>query len=337
MEEKIAAHFKKSRATGSAFGIFDNGKSNFFYHGITAASGSTVSENSVFELGSVTKVFTTAILMDFVDRQIVALDDPIGKFLPFLQTTKFKTKEITLEQLATHYSGLPNIPSNLTPADVKNPYVDYTIQDLYEFLKAYRLQRAPGEQFEYSNLGLGLLGHILCLVSKTNYAQLVTTTIFDKLSMTNTSILGTSNRSAQLCQGYFMQQPIAPWDCTDAFVGAVGIRSTIKDMMQFLVANLKTSPLSDLFKRCHQLRCSATHNESIGLGWLIDHSIDADIIWHDGITAGFQSFIGFNPQQKRGVVALANSSVNWIAPLSFEILTLPALLPSKTHLDIGVK
>ena len=97
MEKKIAAHFKKSRAPGAAFALFDQGQLEFFYHGVTEAAGPPISENSLFELGSITKVFTATILMDFVDRQIVALDDPIGKFLPFLQASKFKAKEITLE------------------------------------------------------------------------------------------------------------------------------------------------------------------------------------------------------------------------------------------------
>ena len=208
---------------------------------------------------------------------------------------------------------------------------------MYAFLKSYKPRKAPREQFEYSNLGFGLLGHILSLVSKTSYEQLIATTIFDKLSMTHTSFLGTPSRSTQLCRGHFVQQPIAPWNSTDAFIGALGIRSTIKDMMRFLIANLTTAPLLDLFKRCHQTRCSSAHNESMGLGWLIRHSKDADITWHDGITAGFQSFIGFNAQKNRGMIALANSSIHWILPLSFEILASPDLLIPKTQLDTGVK
>lgn len=261
--------------------------------------------------------------MDLVDQKIVSLTDPIKKFLPFLDLTKSRIQEVTLEHLATHYSGLPNLPENLIPLDVRNPYQDYDIPALYKFLKSSSLSKIYQNRFGYSNLGMGLLGHILCLATQTNYPQLVSEMIFDKLNMSNTSSYPTLKKSTEFCQGYFLRQPPPSWGCTEAFAGAVSIRSSLKDMMQFLIANFITDRLSGSFSKCHLSRRSIDQKESIGLGWLIDHSKSDPIIWHDGITTGYQSFIGFNPQKHRGIVALTNSSADWILPLSFEILTSP--------------
>ncbi|MBI3508234.1 MAG: beta-lactamase family protein [Chlamydiia bacterium] len=325
IEELLSSRFKTSQAVGAAFGIFEEGDVRSLCYGLCSTSGPAISENSIFELGSITKIFTTAILMNLVDRQMVSLSDSIKKFFPFLKFAKSRIQEVTLEHLATHYSGLPNLPANLTPIDVRNPYQDYDIQDLYDLLTSPSLSKIRQDRFEYSNLGVGLLGHILCLATQKSYSQLVSEIIFDQLNMSNTSSYPLLKTPAELCQGYFLRQASPLWDCTEAFAGALSIRSSIHDMMQFFIANfIADRPLGSLSK-CHLIRRSIDHKESIGLGWLIDHSKGDPIIWHDGITSGFQSFIGFNPQKQRGVVALTNSSADWILPLSFKILTSPQI------------
>src|ERR1700752_999149 len=120
--------------------------------------------NSIFEIGSVTKVFTATLLADMVERGEVKLSDPISKYLP--RTVKTPTrdgKEITLLDLATQTSGLPRLPTNFAPKDPRNPYADYSVDQLYAFLSGYTLTRGIGEKYDYSNVGVGLLGHILAL------------------------------------------------------------------------------------------------------------------------------------------------------------------------------
>src|ERR1051326_4113711 len=145
--------------------------------------------DSVFEIGSVTKVFTTTLLADMVERGEVSLSDPVSKYLP--KTVKTPTrdgKEITLFDLATHTSGLPRMPTNLIERDPKNPYADYSVDQLYEFLSGYTLTRRIGEKYEYSNLGVGLLGHVLALRAGTDYETLVRNRISQPLKMENTRI-----------------------------------------------------------------------------------------------------------------------------------------------------
>ena len=154
--------------------------------------------NTVFEMGSISKVFTGALLADMVARGEVKLDDPIAKYLP--QTVKVPSRngrQITLLDLATQSSGLPRLPSNMRPADFSNPYADYSVQQLYEFLSGYSLTRDPGQRYEYSNLGVGLLGHVLALRAGKSYEEILKERILDPLGMNDTRVDATP--SMKLC------------------------------------------------------------------------------------------------------------------------------------------
>ena len=122
-------------------------------------------KNTVFEIGSITKVFTSLLLADMVKRSELALDNLVSKYLPSdVKMPERNGRVITLEDLSRHRSGLPRLPSNLdAEADPKNPYANYSVKKLYNFLSGYELPRDIGAQFEYSNLGGGLLGNVLAL------------------------------------------------------------------------------------------------------------------------------------------------------------------------------
>ena len=120
-----------------------------------SGTGRPLDGNTVFEIGSISKVFTALVLADMVRKGELALEDPVAKYLP--DTVKVPARngrQITLLDLATQSSGLPRMPTNFTPKDPANPYADYTIRQLYDFLSGYQLPRDPGERYEYSNLGL---------------------------------------------------------------------------------------------------------------------------------------------------------------------------------------
>ena len=153
--------YKKS--VGMVVGIVNSRERKVVAYGKTDLEGDTeVGANTVFEIGSVSKVFTGTLLADAVKRGELRLEDPVSRFLPESVTVPSKDgKEITLLDLATHRSGLPRMPTNFKPADPQNPYADYTVANMYEFLSGYSLTRPVGEAFEYSNLGAGLLGHVL--------------------------------------------------------------------------------------------------------------------------------------------------------------------------------
>src|SRR5262245_23919512 len=145
--------------------------------------------DTIFEIGSISKVFTSLLLAEMVNRKEVALDDPAAKYLPeHVRMPQRSGKSITLLDLSTHSSGLPSVASNLKPKDPANPYTDYGVDDLYEFLSGYTLPREPGSEFEYSNLGAGLLGHILAYRAGTDYENLIRSRITQPLGMLDTGI-----------------------------------------------------------------------------------------------------------------------------------------------------
>ena len=268
--------------------------------------------HTVFEIGSATKVFTTALLMDMVRRGEVRLDDPVAKYLP--ATVKVPSrggKEITLVDLATHTSGLPRLPSNLQPKDPANPYADYSVTQLYDFLSHYQLTRDSGALYEYSNLGMGLLGHALCLRAGATYEALVSARILEPLQMHETAITLSPALRARLAVGHDNAgQPVANWDLP-TLAGAGALRSTLDDMLRFLQANLDPDKagLPSVLHETHAARHALTTPDgSIGLGWHLRRAFDREIVWHNGGTGGYHSFIGLDEKTKTGVVLLHNSA-----------------------------
>jgi CubicO group peptidase (beta-lactamase class C family) len=154
--------------------------------------------DTIFEIGSVTKVFTSLVLADLAQRGEVALTDPIAKYLPTsVKVPERAGRSIALQDLATHTSGLPRLPTNLVPKDRANPYADYTVEQLYQFLSTYELPRDIGLQYEYSNLGGGLLGHVLERRAGLGYEALVRSRVTGPLGMMDTSIALSENQKAR--------------------------------------------------------------------------------------------------------------------------------------------
>ena len=290
---------------------YANGERVEFYNqGQTQlASGKPVDEHTVYEIGSISKVFTTILLANEVLKGTMKLDDPIAKYLPESVTVPARNgKEITLKDLATHSSGLPRLPDNMDPADVNNPYADYTVTQLYDFISAYELPRDIGSAFEYSNLGMGLLGHILALYANKSYEQLMLETIAKPLGMNETGITLTPTMKANLALGHDDQIAVSSnWDLP-TLAGAGAIRSSTSDMLKFMKAN-STDDGSDLHKAMelsHTIAFSdTTQNVNVGLAWL--YSDNDRIIWHNGGTGGYRAFAGFLKDSDKASVVLTNS------------------------------
>ena len=269
--------------------------------------------DTVFEIGSVTKVFTSLLLADAVQRGDVTLADPVQKYLP--ESAKMPTRggrEITLQDLATHTSGLPRLPSNMSPKDPANPYADYTVGQLYDFLSGYTLTRDIGAQYEYSNLGGGLLGHVLGRRAGTDYESLLRSRILVPLGMSSTAIALTPALRPRLAVGHNQNlDAVANWD-GGALAGAGAVRSTVNDMLTFVAANLGyvQSPLAPAMADMRATRrpTGALPQTDVALGWHITTRGDLEIVWHNGGTGGYRSFVGFNPRARAGVVVLSNTS-----------------------------
>ena len=322
IQNLLQEYLEDNGTPGAAVALIDHGKIQFFYSGNMAIDGNPVTEDTIFEIGSITKVFTTLALMDMVDKGMVQLDDPVEKYLLGEKVPELDGKKITLRHLATHTSGIPRMPDNFAPKDPSNPYQDYTVERLYDYLQSCTLAKAPGDALEYSNVGMGLLGHILSTRSEKNYEELIQSLIAQSLNMPNTSVSITNEVTANFASGHHLQQTVNHWDFTSAFAGAGAFRSNIKDMANFLAANMRemSSPLSSVLLKCHEKQYEVTPDTAFGLGWVLSKSNGAELIWHNGGTGGFRSYLGFNPKTQKGVVVLSNSTEDW--PDEFGLLIL---------------
>jgi CubicO group peptidase (beta-lactamase class C family) len=316
---------------GVVAGVIDRWGTHTFSYGETVlGNGKAPDGNTLFEIGSVTKTFTALLLADLVEKGMLNLEDPIEDFLPdSVHVPSFGDRKITLLDLATHTSGLPRLPSNMhvfQDSDDPNPYANYTEDMLYEFLSNYTLQREPGTEFEYSNLGVGLLGHILELVTGTDYETLVLERICNPLGMSSTRITLSSEETQRLAQGYDTYgTPTCNWDF-DVLAPCGALRSTVNDLMSYVSANLglRETNLSAAIELTHTtFRENNTLNPqwAIGLtwykfdpGWDILDTEKMDVIYHGGDTYGYSSYVGFIEEEKIGVVVLSNTQAYTTLP-----------------------
>ena len=232
-----------------------------------------VSGDTVFEIGSTTKVFTSLLLADMVQHGEVSLSDPVAKYLPSdVKVPERGGRAITLDDLARHRSGLPRLPANLNAsANPLNPYAQYSVPQLYEFLSSYTLPRDIGASFEYSNLGVGLLGHVLSLAAGKDYETLIRTRICQPLGMNSTAITLSPELNAKLAAGHDNRyEATQNWDLP-TLAGAGALRSTADDMVTFLAAQLgyKSSELDPAIAATRAGRMPADGGMEIGLGWLM--------------------------------------------------------------------
>jgi CubicO group peptidase (beta-lactamase class C family) len=291
---------QQKQAVGIVVGVIEpTGRRVVAYGNLANGDPRPLDGDTIFEIGSVTKVFTSLLLADMVNRKEVALNDPAAKYLPEnVKMPERSGKSITLLDLSTHSSGLPPLPSNIKPKYLRNPYADYSVHDLYQFLSGYTLPRNPGSEFEYSNLGGGLLGHLLTYRAGTDYESLIGTRITRPLGMPDTGITLSSSMKQRMATGHTaMLAPVANWDLP-TLAGAGALRSSANDMLTFLEAFLgyKESPLAPAMKAMLEVRRPAGQ-ATIGLGWIIMSAHDREIAGHGGRTGGFCSTVGYDRKE----------------------------------------
>jgi CubicO group peptidase (beta-lactamase class C family) len=287
--------------------VIEAGKPQFFGYG-KGIGGAAPDASSIFEIGSVTKTFTTLALAEMVERKMVALDDPVRKYLPpdAVPPGKEGEPEIRLVDLASQHSGLPRLPGNLHPKDMANPYADYTRQMLYEFLAKQTLHLPPNAGFLYSNLGMGLLGHVLSLRYGKSYEQMIVDLIATPLDMNDTRITLNADQQKRFLIGHDADgNEVRYWDIP-TLAGAGALRSDAADLARYIQAQIdppaKLKPAIDLqHQEQHKLGASG----AIALAWIIKP--DGKTYWHNGGTAGFTTYVSFNTERKSGVVVLVDN------------------------------
>lgn len=291
--------------TQLSIAVIKNGKVN--YYGVQVLNDKLISienQDKVFEIGSLTKVFTSTILADLVIEDKLKLSNKINPYYLF----KFKNKtELTFESLANHTSGLPRLPSNLDNADEINPYKNYGAKELdFYLMNQLQLTSESDNVYEYSNLGAGLLGYTLGISQKTTLDKLFENRIFKKYNMRN-SFTSNENIGNQLVKGLNENGAEIPnWDF-DVLLGAGGILSSTTDLVQF--AQAQFDPKNKELALTRKQTATINENMQIGLGWhLLKSKKGNDLIWHNGGTGGYSSSMIIDEKNKNAVIILSNVS-----------------------------
>ncbi|WP_423015082.1 serine hydrolase [Undibacterium sp. Di27W] len=318
----VLARITGQEQTVQGYGLVSNGK--------TAAHLPDAS--TVFEIGSVSKTFTALLLADMQVRGQLKLDDTVASLLPGYEIPQYQGRAISLLDLATQTSGLPRLPANLMPRQVDNPYADYSENNLRDFLRSYQLTRAPGSKYEYSNLGFGLLGHALSVRAGKLYSELLQERITTPLGMPDTGISLTTAMQARLATSHDGKgKSVANWDFT-TLVGAGAVRSNAQDMLRYVRAHMQGATLSTpagLQLVQQPQRPTGMPGLQIGLAWHVQAVRGQTLVWHNGMTGGYASFVGFSADGQRGVVVLANASVN------VDDIGMTALLPAAPETEVS--
>ncbi|MEM6631481.1 MAG: serine hydrolase domain-containing protein [Bacteroidota bacterium] len=291
--------------TQFAMALIDAGEIMFF--GLERDGDKVVSvpnEDSVFEIGSLSKVFTTHLMMNLVKEEKISLGDPIADYLDFPLKGN---PRITFGQLASHHSGLPYYPSNLGMLLFKqdNPFGDYSQEKFEKFLThQLKLKSVPGEKYTYSNVGMALLGYTLGKLTQESYEKALQEEIFLPLHMTQSS----SNKQAveaHIVQGRNKRgNPMHNWDL-GALEGAGAILSSVKDLSQYAVFSFDAlqGDLALMKERYGEVDALM----DIAMGWhIIKEEGKASFLWHNGGTGGYKSSMAIAPDRKDAVIILSN-------------------------------
>jgi CubicO group peptidase (beta-lactamase class C family) len=299
---------------GIAVGVWD-GVDTFTGHAGRLPHGAS----SLFEIGSITKVFTATLLADMARAGLVALDDPVAEHLPAHVRMPVRGRPITLEDLASHRSGLPRLPRGLLrqalTRDRGDPYARVDAAWLEAAVPRTPPRREPGRRVAYSNYGVGLLGHALTRRAGMSYDALVRERIAAPLGLRHT---GTAVDGGRLAQGHSrLGRPKPHWHF-DALAGAGALRSTAADLIAFLRlhAGEPAGPLAEAARETHLAR------GPFGLGWVLlpaSRKLPYDLLFHDGGTGGFRSAAAVSPERRIAVVVLS-SQVRGLTRIGLRLL-----------------
>lgn len=274
-----------------------------------------------WELGSITKGFTGLLLAEMVVAGAVALDDPVGRYVPRSVAADLpdEARQPTLEDLATHHAGLPRVPLRwVRRMRGPDPYASLTEADVFSVLGS-RTTRPRRARFRYSNLGMGLLGHLLARVDGRPYEEAVADRVLVPSGMTS-SVLGAgggAGAGAPMVIGHRKGRPTAPWTF-GALAGAGALRAPVSDLIRFVqfVHRPSDPHLGEAWDLAVAPRRAAVSGHRIGLGWMIREGADGGrVVWHNGGTYGTSTFLAVDAGRRVAVVLLGNAGPRLVPPL----------------------
>jgi len=311
---------------GIVLGLLNaDGSTRVLTYGSAGPDALPLGRETTFEIGSVTKVFTGTLLAEAVGRGEISLIEPIETYLPTAMKVPTRGgRSITALDLATHRSGIQD-----GRLSVNTPGTPFRVDNLYAALLDYELTRDIGSDFEYSNLGIDLLGDIVDRVTDGDYEQAVKERIITPLGLRMTGYTPTAamlEHAAQLFDATGQLSPTVAFGGGPArsVRGSVGLTSNAEDLLVFLKANIDppNSRLGEAMRMAQQARALANSNRAwMGLTWHL-RVIEGgqEIVWKGGGVRGFVTYIGFDPRARVGVVLLANAPRGGIRNLGHHLI-----------------
>lgn len=270
--------------------------------------------DTAFEIGSVSKTMTAALLAKQIEAGRMSLDDPLAKYLPAgTAVPSFEGQPITLRHVVTHTSGLPALPPGFKPTNPADPYANTTREQLLAALAEVKLAQAPGTRWAYSNFAMMLVSMIVAERAGADFETVLKRELFAPLGMR--AFITAPPQGVTLADGHLPNgKPTAHWTLPVDFAGVGGVRATLDDMVAYTQAQLGL--------RASPLPLAATHAQLAAVGprraamnWMIASLNGADILTHEGGTGGFSSFVAFDPARKRGVVILSDTAMTSVGGL----------------------
>ncbi len=277
-----------------------------------------ISPTTAFEIGSISKTMTSALLADLILQGKASLEDPLSNYLPEgAIVPSFEGKPILIKHLVTHTSGLPVVPDFGSAPNMENPYANIDEASLLKTLSSTKLQRAPGSQFEYSNYASMLLSSIIAKRAGTDFETLLRTRLFTPTGMNN-SYINQKPPEVKAAQGHTPNNKTTPaWTFKTNAAGVGGVRATLDDMVSYVQAQLRKteSTISPALKLTQQ-QVNTDANNKMAMNWMLA-PLDAHFVHlHEGGTGGFSAFTAFDLEKKRGVVILSDTALTSVGGLS---------------------
>lgn len=309
VDKAVTEFFSDPNNVGAVIAVVKDGSVLYYHYGEAKKGEGTLPVNTtIFEIGSISKTFTSILLAQAVLDKKISLDDDIRKYLP-ANCTKLELdgKPVLVKHLSNHTSGLPRLTDDLatTPGYNENdPYRHYTKEMYFNYLARVKLVSVPGTKQEYSNTGVAVLGIILQKVYGQTYEQLLKKYIAEPLKMDNTSTFVPEKQLDNFATGYENGAATHHWNLADTNP-AGGIRSTLADMVLYLKANMTDAMPAIALSHKETFKAE---KDAIGLGWFLYPVKGDTLIWHNGGTGGFTSYTGYLKDSKAGVVVLSNSA-----------------------------
>ncbi|GAA4035884.1 serine hydrolase domain-containing protein [Hymenobacter glaciei] len=310
------AFMQQPARVGLSIGITQNGRAYFYHFGTTEKGKSQVAtQNTPYEIGSISKTFTSLLLAHAVLEKRVSLNDDIRKYLPgAYPNLAFQGKPITLKHLANTTSRLPNnLPKNLLEGLLQHASTDsvpllavkrmrgYTKQNFLADLHQARLDTFPGLLPRHSNVASQLLAYMLESVYQASYADLLVRYIDQPLHLTGSA--GTGPKST----GYDGNGHHMPYDAIETSRASGGLQYSPADMVKYLQYQLAASDKAVALVQ--QPTWGRPDAEAIAFNWNLDQTVDGKRrLQHSGGTFGYASYCELYPQLQFGIVLLANES-----------------------------